>query len=57
MIKIKPDFSLQTQLGKKKKQMGKNGPRTYWIWDQVPWKSKHPQLTSHTRREPYFLTR
>ena len=25
--------------------------------DQVPWRSKHPLLTDHTRREPYFQIR
>jgi hypothetical protein len=29
----------------------------FWIylrWDQVPGRSKHPQLLGHTRRDPYF---
>jgi hypothetical protein len=26
----------------------------YQRWDQVPWRSKHPMMTDHTRCEHYF---
>jgi hypothetical protein len=36
-------------------RMGVHGPlNIYQRWDQVPWRSEHPLLTSHNRHEPHF---
>jgi hypothetical protein len=37
--------------------MGYNtDPRTCWMWDQVPRRSKHLLSTGNTRREPSSMT-
>jgi hypothetical protein len=51
-------ISLETQVGVTSQinKWANTDPQTGQRWDQVPRRSKHPLLTSHTRREPNFTS-
>ena len=47
-------ISLKIQVGitNQRNKWANMDPQIYRRWEQVPWRSNHPLLIDHTRREP-----
>jgi hypothetical protein len=55
-LRYQKGISLETQVGitNQRNKLANTDPWIYRRWDQVPRRSKHPLLTSRTRRESHF---